>query len=209
MPTSQNRLNRYDVKAREAQVVGSGPRIDAIPDADIPEPLRATVNDTRASIGLGPATPLPEYTRLIARNPVTFQPYMEMGTANFSGPIPPQERELAVLRTAWICGAPYEWGEHVHIAKRYGVAQQAIDRVSQGCTASGWTPHEAAILCGVDELVLDQALHDDTYARLALKWSEQQMIAFLMMVGSYVATAMVQNSLRARLATDNPGLTAR
>ncbi len=209
MPTSQSRLNRYDIKTREKQVVGSGPRIEAIPDPDIPEELRAAVNETRASVGLGPANPLPEYTRLIARNPLTFRPYMEMGTANFSGPIPPQERELAVLRTAWICGAPYEWGEHVRIAKRYGLTQQAIERVGQGCTAAGWSAHEAAILCGVDELVLDQALHDNTYAKLALKWSEQQLIAFLMMVGSYVATAIVQNSLRARLAPDNPGLTAR
>ncbi len=209
MSTSQNRLSRYDIKAREKQVVGSGPRIEAIADANIPEELRATVNETRASIGLGPASPLPEYTRLIARNPLTFRPYMEMGTANFSGPIPPQERELAVLRTAWLCGAPYEWGEHIRISKRYGLTQQAIDRVSHGCTASGWTAHEAAILCGVDELVLDQALHDDTYARLARTWSEQQLIAYLMMIGSYVATAMVQNSLRARLAPDNPGLTAR
>ena len=209
MASSQNRLTSFDVRAREAQVIGAGPRIEAIPDAEIPAQVRAAVNETRASIGLGPANPLPEYTRLIAKSPSTVRPHMEMGTAIFSGQVPPQERELAVLRVAWVSGAPYEWGEHVKIAKRFGVAREAVERVTQGSSAAGWTEHEAAILRGVEELILDQTLHDDTYATLARQWSEAQLIEYLVLVGQYVATAFVQNSLRARLADGNCGLAAR
>lgn len=209
VPNCQQRLTRYNVKAREAQVVGSGPRIQAIPDAEIPAQVRATVNETRASIGLGPANPLPEYTRLIAKSPLTFGPHMQMGTAIFSGQLPPPERELAVLRVAWVCGAPFEWGEHVHLAERIGISRQSVERITQGSSAAGWTEHEAAILCGVDELILDQTLHEQTYATLARQWSERQLIEYLQMVGHYVATAFVQNSLRTRLADDNPGLTCR
>ena len=202
MSTCQNRLNGYDIKAREAQVVGPGLRIDAIPDADIPAQLRATVNDTRASIWLGPANPLPEYTRLNAKSPLTFRPHMEMGTAIFSGPIPPQERELAVLRCMGLRCA-LRMGRtrtHVHIGKRSGLTQQTVERVTWGCAETGWSEHEAAILCGIDELILDQTLHDDT-AKLPRKWSEPQLIGYLMMVGHYLATSFPQNSLR-----DAPGL---
>lgn len=209
MPTCHDRLKRFDVRAREAQVIGKGPRIEAIPDAAIPDELRAVVNETRASLGLGPAKPLPEYTRLVAKNPTVFRPHMEMGTAIFSGQIPPRERELAVLRVAWVSGAPFEWGEHVNIARRVGITRDEIERVTRGSAAAGWTKHESAIIRGVDELILDQVLYDQTYETLARQWSEEQLIEYLMMVGHYVATAFVQNSLRVRLAADNPGLQHR
>lgn len=190
-------------------MIGKGPRIEAIPDAAIPDELRAVVNETRASLGLGPAKPLPEYTRLVAKNPTVFRPHMEMGTAIFSGQIPPRERELAVLRVAWVSGAPFEWGEHVNIARRVGITRDEIERVTRGSAAAGWTKHESAIIRGVDELILDQVLYDQTYETLARQWSEEQLIEYLMMVGHYVATAFVQNSLRVRLAADNPGLQHR
>lgn len=209
VPNCQNRLTSFDVQAREAQVVGTRPRIEAIPDAEIPAHIRATVNETRASLGLAPAMPLPEYTRLIAKNPGILRPHMEMGTAIFSGKLPPRERELAVLRVAWVSGAPFEWGEHVNIAKRLGLTREAIERVTLGSSATGWTEHETAIIRGVDELILDQTLYEHTYETLARRWSEAQLIEYLMMVGHFVAVAFVQNSLRARLSEKNPGLQHR
>lgn len=209
LPNCHNRLTSYDLKAREAQVIGIGPRIEAIPDAGIPKQIRASVNEMRASVGLGPAKPLPEYTRLMAKNPSILRPHTEMGTAIFSGQIAPRERELAVLRVAWVSGAPFEWGEHVNIAKRFGVTQEDVERTTQGSSAMGWTEHESAIVRGVDELILDQTLYDRTYETLARQWPEAQMIEYIMMVGHYVATAFVQNSLRVRLAGNNPGLQRR
>jgi 4-carboxymuconolactone decarboxylase len=206
---SQNDSAPFDVDAREAHVIGNGPRIAAIPDAEIAPRLRALVNQARARIGLGEAQVLHEYTRLIAKSPPIFQAHMEMGTAVFSGEVPPRERELAVLRIGWLCRAPYEWGEHVDIAKRYGVTPEEVERITQGSPAVGWNEHEAAILRGVEELISDHALSDATYATLARRWSEVQLIEYLMTVGHYVATALVQNSLRAPLAHDNPGLRHR
>ena len=60
--TCRDRLARFEIDEREAEVFGAGPRFEAIPDAEISAQVRATVNETRASIGLGPANPLPEFT---------------------------------------------------------------------------------------------------------------------------------------------------
>lgn len=209
VPNCKNRLGHYDIQAREAHVIGPGPRIEALPDEQVLPQLRAAVTETRASVGLGPIKPLPEYTRLMAKHPGIMKAHMDMGTAVFSGQIPPRERELAILRIGWVCGAPFEWGEHVNIAKRFGITTEDIERVTQGSSAVGWTEHESAILRGVDELLLDQTLYDQTYETLAKRWSEAQMIEYLVMVGHYVTVALVQNSLRARLAPDNPGLRHR
>ena len=110
-----------------------------------------------------------------------------------------------MLRCAWLCRAPFEWGEHVDIGKRYGLSAEEVERVTQGSSAPGWSEHDAAILRGVEELIGDQALSDATWETLAKSWNEAQMIAFPMMAGQYVATAFVQNLLRIRLAENNRG----
>lgn len=196
----------FDIAARQAHVVGDGPRILAIDNDDVDDESHAVVSRLRASAGAGPAAIMPDYMRTMIKHPEIFRCQMEMGAAIYKGRIPPRERELAVLRCGWLCRAPYEWGEHVDIGKRYGLSDEEVARVQQGSSAPGWNEHEAAILRGVEELIGDQALSDATWNTLAKCWDEAQLIEFPMMVGQYVATAFVQNSLRIRLAPDNPGL---
>ena len=209
MGTPQTGSISFDIAARQAHVVGDEPRIAAIPNDEIDEQSWELVRRIRASTGAGPIAIMPEYMRTAAKHPAIFRCQMEMGTAIFQGRITPRERELAVLRCGWLCRAPFEWGEHIDIGKRYGLTAEEIERVTQGSSAPGWSAHEAAILRGVEELIGDQALSDETWETLAKTWDEQQLFEFPMMVGQYVATAFVQNSLRIRLADDNPGLAHR
>lgn len=199
----------FDIAQREAHVVGDGPRILALHNDEVDAASRALVNGVRASAGAGPATIIPDYMRTVIKHPEIFRCQMEMGAVIFQGRIPARERELAILRCGWLSRAPYEWGEHVDIGKRYGLTDEEVERVTQGSSAAGWNDHEAAILRGVEELIGDQAMSDETWNVLAKSWDEAQLIEFPMMVGQYVATAFVQNSLRIRLAPDNPGLSNR
>lgn len=198
-----------DIAARMAEVVGDGPRILAIPDEGIGAAERAIVDEVRAAAGAGPATEIPDYMRTMLKNPGVFRAQMDMGTAIFLGTLPKRERELAVLRVGWLCGAPYEWGEHVDIAKRYGVTGEEVERTTVGSAAPGWSEHDRAILKGVEELFDNKAVSQETWDTLAKTWNEAQMLEFPVMVGMYVTTAFVQNSVRTRLAEDNPGLSYR
>lgn len=206
------RRSGYDpeaIAAREAEITGKPQRIEPLSAAELSGEARDLVMEVRAAIGLSPTADIPEYCLTMVKHPEIFRRQMEMGTAIFKGHLPARERELAVLRIAWLLRAPYEWGEHVAIGKRYGVTAEEIERVIEGSATPGWSEHEAALLRGVEELLSEQAISDATWATLAKKWSEPQLIEFLMMVGQYVATALVQNSLRMRLAAGNPGLTYR
>lgn len=197
---------QFDIAEREAHVVGDGPRIAAIPGDAIDEPSRRLIVEIRAGAGAPPMVEVPEYMRTVIKHPEIFRRQMEMGAVLFNGRIPARERELAILRVGWLCRAPYEWGQHVAIGYRVGLAADEIARVRIGSGAPGWTGHEAAILRGVEELIDDKALSDATWDTLALSWDEAQLIEFPMMVGQYVATAFVQNSLRIPLEGGNPGL---
>lgn len=205
----QTGSNDVDIRAREAHVVGEKPRIEPLDDAEMDASTREIVDRVRASAGAGPAAVVPEYMRTMARHREVFLAQMQMGTTLFNGRIPARERELAILRIGWLCRAPYEFGQHVIIAKRYGLSSDEVARAKQGSAAAGWSEHEAAILRGVEELLADQVLSDATWNTLARSWDEAQLIEFPMMVGQYVATAYIQNTLRVRLEGDNEGLAAR
>ena len=201
----------FDINARQAHVIGSGPRIMAADNDAVDAESMALVNAVRAGAGAESVTPdqVPDYMRTMMKHRGLFRCQMEMGTVLFNGRIPQRERELAILRIGWLCRAPYEWGQHVDIAKRVGLSDEEIERTTQGSDAPGWSDHERAILRGVEELIADQAMSDATWDVLAQSWDEEQLIEYPMMVGQYVATAYVQNSLRVRLTEVNPGLSHR
>lgn len=201
----------FDVAERQRQVVGQGPRIAALTGDAVDREALGLVNAVRAGAGAQPVTPdaIPDYMRTMMKHPELFARQMEMGTTLFTGRIPPRERELAILRIGWLCRAPYEWGQHVDIARRMGVTGEEVERVTRGSADPDWSAHDRAILRGVEELVGDHVIAGDTWETLAQTWDEAQLIEFPMMVGQYVATAYIQNSLRIMLNPDNPGLSHR
>lgn len=197
------------IAERMVQTVGDGPKIAALEDSEMSGEAREIVDNVRASAGAGPASVMPEYMRTLAKHPGLFRGHMEAGTLFFKGRISPRERELAVLRIGWLTGSPYEWGEHVKISQRYGVTPEEIERAIVGSSAPGWSEHDAAILRGVEELLADFAISDATWEILAKSWDEAQMLEYPAMVGQYVVTAFMQNSIRASLGEGNTGLDLR
>ena len=199
----------FDVEARQKHVVGDGPRIAPLPNADIDQKAWDLVNAVRASAGAGPTDDMPPYMRIMAKHRPLFEPNMVLGEVLYNGAIPARERELAVLRCGWLCRAPFEWGEHVRIGQRCGLTPEEVTRVLDGSDAPGWNELDRAVIRGVEELIGDHALSDETWATLAQHWDEQQLIEFPFMIGQYVAIAYVQNTLRVPLADYNPGLSSR
>ncbi len=207
--TERSGYDSEAIAAWEAEITGKPQRIPPIPENELnPETLEVVLN-IRRTVRAPMDAPIPDYCLTIAKHPEILRCQLEMGIALFKGALPARERELAVLRIGWLLRAPFEWGEHVEIGKRCGVTAEEIERVIIGSTAPGWSEHETAILVGVEELLSEQCISEATWAKLAASWNEQQLIEFPMMVGQYVATALIQNTLRIRLEPNNPGLTRR
>jgi alkylhydroperoxidase family enzyme len=200
----------FDVDAREAQVLGKPQRIEPLKQEDFDDDARALVIRVRESLGLSEHSVMPEAFATMLKHPELYRCQMEMGVQLLGkGVLSPRERELAVLRVGWLCRAPYEWCQHVDIAKRYGVTAEEVERATRGSSAPGWTDHEAAIVRGVEELLGDQSISDDTWNVLARTWTEHQLLEFLAVVGYYVSIAYSQNALRMRLMPGKNGLRAR
>lgn len=153
---------------------------------------------------------LPEILRTMLRHPDLFLCHTRIGLQLLGkGTLPARERELVVLRIGWLCQAPYEWGEHVHVGKGVGLTSDDIVRITQGPDVEGWCELDRALLQAVDELYRNAMISDPTWQLLEKHLSEQQLIELPILVGQYQTVAYYQNSLRLRLHEGNQGLKAR
>lgn len=199
-----------NIERRMDQVVGQGLRVTPLEESEMSQEARDVAVKLRAAFGIPENGAMPLSLRVMLLHPELFTGQMAMGLALANGAIPGRERELAILRNAWLSAAPYEWGEHVNIAKRrFGVTTEEVERCTQGSAAEGWSEHERAILRGVEEFHADHALSEETWAILARTWDQKQLMEFPILIGTYIATALQQNTLRMPLDPDNPGLAHR
>jgi 4-carboxymuconolactone decarboxylase len=111
------------------------------------------------------------------------------------GALPARDRELLILRTAWSCRAGYEWGQHVPIAREAGLTGDEIARLRRPLDGGGWSPEDAALLRAADELHRHARIGDPTWAALAARYDDQQLIELCMVVGHYHLLAFTLNSL--------------
>jgi len=226
----------FDVERREALVLGDGPRIGPIEVDKLTDDLskiimrmiqvnsslqsrqRGTLTELMSNHAAGaPAADisaqlanLPEIVGTMLRHPELFARHVDIGIHLLSqGALAGRDRELAILRIGWLCQAPYEWGEHVLVAKKLGIAGEEIERITVGSQAPGWSEHEQAILRATEELHGNAMISDATWATLSKRLDDKQLIELPIVIGQYQAVAYYQNSLRLRLHDGNLGLKAR
>jgi len=135
-----------------------------------------------------------------------FAPFA--GKLLVGGKLPARDRELAILRGAWLCSAAYEWGEHVNIAESVGLTSADVDRIKTGSEAPGWSEHERAVLRATEELHASATISDPTWRSLALQYDDRQLIELPLLVGGYQMIAYAQNALRVPLPAGSAGLDA-
>lgn len=198
-----------DYAARERQVASGDQRILPLPPEEFTKEGQDIVASLQGFFGSKEAG-VPKSFATMFKHPGLYRGQMQLGLElNRNGKLLPREREMVILRTAWLVRSPFEWGEHVAYGKKLGLSGEEIERITQGSSAQGWNDHDRAVLRGVEELVCDYAVSDETWATLAKGWNEQQLMELPGLVGSYTLTAMIYNTLRFGLLKDNEGFKQR
>lgn len=166
------------------------PRVPPLAETDLDEQARELL----ATAG-GPAIGAVNIFMTLVRHPGLFRKWLPFGGKLLAGRLPPRDRELLILRTGWNTRADYEWHQHVRIARAAGVTDDEIERVREGPHAPGWTPADALLLRAADELHRDACITDATWAGLAARYDERQLIELPMLVGHYHMLAFALNTL--------------
>ena len=134
------------------------------------------------------------FTTLV-RHPGLFRKWLPFGGKLLAGKLPARDRELLILRTGWLCESAYEWAQHVPIGLGAGLTDAQVEAIAGGPDDPVWEPFEATLLRAADELHDDARIGDATWAALAERYDERQLIEVPMVVGHYHMVAFTLNSL--------------
>jgi len=144
--------------------------------------------------------------RTLAVHPKLLERWMVFGTHILNkSSLPPREREMVILRTGWLCGSEYEFGQHVLIGRQSGLTDEDIHRIKSGPDAAGWTELETNLLRAADELHSEYFISDATWRTLAKHLNQQQLLDLIFTVGQYTMVAMALNTLGVQLDEGVPG----
>ena len=161
-----------------------------IPPATSPGPEAA---ETLAKLGTLDGRPLNIFSTL-AHHPLLLKRFTALGGVFLAqNQLPAREREIVILRVAWRTGSVYEFGHHTRIGLASGLSVDDIARVASAGT-EGWQPGDAALLQAADEIHSTDRVGDGTWAELAGRYSEAELLELLALVGFYRMTAGILNS---------------
>jgi alkylhydroperoxidase family enzyme len=140
------------------------------------------------------------------RNPDLYEVWRPLVSyLNTSQMIGGRQRELLILRVAWLCQSPYEWGNHAAAAPASGLSHDEIEQIKVGSSASCWSKSDSTLIRVPEELLESSTLTDSTWNKLIAEYEPDQLIEIIMLVGNYLALGYLVNAVGVEA---EPGLPA-
>jgi len=121
----------------------------------------------------------------------------ELGAhCRYSKLVPARLSEFAILVTAQLWRAQYEWHMHATHAERAGVKPKTIGELRAGRAPKSAPKDERAIYDFIKELYRTRRVSDRNYARVQALLGNAGMVEFIGILGYYVLVAMTLNVFR-------------
>jgi len=118
------------------------------------------------------------------------------GHCRFNTSVPPRLGEFAILVTAKLWRAQYEWFAHVPLAERAGVAKETIRNLHRGRVPKSAPKDERAIYDFIQELYKTRRVSDKNFKRVHFLLGDAATVEFVGILGYYVLISMILNVFR-------------
>ncbi|MFV8819439.1 carboxymuconolactone decarboxylase family protein [Haliea sp. E17] len=145
-----------------------------------------------------------DFFRDVDKNPVLLTFAHHPALANAFSPLnvhvltentlPVRQRQIAIMRTAWICQCTYMWSSHLNTSQRCGLPTEIFDPIKRGADDPYFSEFERTVIRAAEELVQERNISEGNWELLASQWSKQQLLDFMFTVGCYAMVAGVMNS---------------
>jgi 4-carboxymuconolactone decarboxylase len=126
------------------------------------------------------------------------------GYCRYQTAVPPRLSEFAILVTAKLWRAQYEWFAHVPQAERAGVKPATIRDLHRGRIPKSAPKDERAIYDFIDELYRMRRVSDRNFKRVQDILGEAATIEFVGILGYYVLISMILNVFRMPVPEGEP-----
>jgi 4-carboxymuconolactone decarboxylase len=142
--------------------------------------------------------------RTLSHHPKMLKRFNLMGGFILNkGLLPPREREIVILRVGWRAQAVYEFGQHTEIGLRCGLSSAEIGGLAGA--EHTWSEGDRLLIALADELCDDDCVTDSTYAALAERWSDAEMMELVITAGFYRLVSGFLNTFGVQLDEGVPG----
>jgi 4-carboxymuconolactone decarboxylase len=133
-----------------------------------------------------PNVPKANIFRLLANADTVFVPWARYGLALLRDTVvDPVVREQAILRVAALTpGAEYEWVQHEAIGRAVGMTDAEIEACRTGDA-------DDVVLRFTEEVVRDATPSDETFAAMTERFSAQEIVELLLVIGQYMGLARI------------------
>jgi len=111
----------------------------------------------------------------------------------FKTSLAPRLSEFAILCTARMWRAQYEWHAHAPIAEKAGMKPEAIRDIKAGRTPKKAAKDERAIFDFVQELYKTRRVSERTYKRVQGHLGDKGMVELVGILGYYTGVSMILN----------------
>lgn len=144
---------------------------------------------------LAPEGPFPgaagsNFFATLVRHPGLYRKWVPLGSkVLMAGKLPPRDREILILRTAWRCGSRYEWAHHADALRAAGATNEEVRAVASGPWHPLWGQFDQALLRLADRLHSGLEIDDATWSILSERYDERQLIEAIFVVGIYRTVA--------------------
>src|SRR5437588_5533265 len=118
------------------------------------------------------------------------------GHCRFKTAVAPRLSEFAILATAKLWRAQYEWFAHVPQAERAGVRAETIRDLHKGRVPKSAPKDERTIYDFVQELYKTRRVSDKTYTRVRALLGDAATVELVGILGYYVLISMILNVFR-------------
>ena len=126
--------------------------------------------------------------------------FLRLGNAIlFKGIVPPNLRELAILRVGNIYQAKYEVTQHIPIALRTGLRQEQIDDLPNWESSGKFSQQERAVMRYTDEVTKNIRVKEDTFAAVRSFLSEEGIVELTTVIGYYGMVCRILEALQIEL----------
>jgi alkylhydroperoxidase family enzyme len=128
---------------------------------------------------------------MVAHAEDAFQPWLRYSAALLTRlQLDPLLRELAILQVAHLVGSPYEWVQHVLIARSVGASDAQIEAIERDAdTDPSFSEDEAQLLRFARAVIVQGSAGDEAVADLSARIGVRGVIELLLVIGHYMAIA--------------------
>jgi 4-carboxymuconolactone decarboxylase len=163
----------------------------------------ASLGDEASIAGGG--RPVSNLVRTLAESPTVYGAFRKMARVLHSETtVSDRVREIVVLRSSWLAGSEYEFGNHISIARGAGLSETQIASLA-GRISAEFDAADLAVIALVEELFHKGDVADETWSAAAALFSPRALLEIVSLFNFYRGAAVLANAVRVQREDNVPG----